>query len=206
MWLYWRLRLRGGLTADFAAVMAVPGQMRRSEVRCIYDLAANASRAGVIVEIGSFRGLSTAALARGSLRGVRVAVYAVDPHDYDDPGTYPGSSGTAYDVSDQRAFSENLFFAGVTDVVRPISMFSEEARQGWSKPISLLWIDGNHEFEAVLRDFDQWSPFVNKDGFVAFHDAAHPEAGPTRVVQGACATGKWKLMQQVEKVAVLERV
>jgi hypothetical protein len=77
-----RLNWRAGLSSDFARVMAVEGQMRRSEARCLYELARGTSRDEVIVEIGSYRGLSTIALAKESLRGQREPVYAIEPHEY----------------------------------------------------------------------------------------------------------------------------
>ncbi len=75
-----RLVWRAGLPPDFAAVMAVEGQIQREEARCLYNLARHASAKGVIVEIGSYRGLSTVALAKGSLKGSGIPVYAIDPH------------------------------------------------------------------------------------------------------------------------------
>ena len=199
-----RLIWRGGLTSDFASVMAVEGQMRRKEVRCLYELAQTAAREGVIVEIGSYRGLSTVALAKGSLRGHKIPVYAIDPHEYVDPGICTGRSGWCYDPQDNVAFLKNILFAGVAEKVRLINLLSFEAVAGWDKPISLLYIDGNHEYEAAERDFSEWSRFVLNGGHVVFHDSIDPYGGPYSAVQGALQKD-FILLKQVEIVSVLQK-
>jgi hypothetical protein len=49
-------------------------------------------RDGCIVEVGSYRGRPTAALALGSLSGFQVPVYAVDPQE-EFKGIYGGQFG-----------------------------------------------------------------------------------------------------------------
>jgi hypothetical protein len=41
--------------------------------------------------------------------------------------------------------------------------------------LDFLFIDGDHTYEGVKRDFELYSPFVKKGGIIAMHDiAAHP--------------------------------
>lgn len=42
----------------------------------------------------------------------------------------------------------------------------------WNKPISLLWIDGCHEYDAVCKDIEYFVPHVLKGGWIIFDDAA----------------------------------
>src|SRR5439155_15474564 len=37
-------------------------------------------------------------------------------------------------------------------------------------PLDLLFIDGDHTYEGVKRDFEMYSPMVRPGGIVAFHD------------------------------------
>jgi len=54
---------------------------------------------------------------------------------------------------------------------------------GWSsRPIRLLWIDGDHTYAGAKEDFDLFSPYVIEGGIVAFHDTLHEFEGPIRVV------------------------
>ncbi|MFH0806294.1 MAG: class I SAM-dependent methyltransferase [Candidatus Brennerbacteria bacterium] len=47
------------------------------------------------------------------------------------------------------------------------------------RTLDLLFIDGDHTYEGVKKDFLMYSPLVKNGGLVAFHDVAyHPFAGP----------------------------
>jgi predicted O-methyltransferase YrrM len=42
--------------------------------------------------------------------------------------------------------------------------------------VDFLFIDGDHSYEGVARDFEMYAPLVAKGGVVAFHDIVpHPE-------------------------------
>ncbi len=46
----------------------------------------------------------------------------------------------------------------------------------------LLWIDGDHAYESVKRDFELYAPRVRPGGLIAFHDVRYnPEYPETRV-------------------------
>ena len=45
------------------------------------------------------------------------------------------------------------------------------------KSLDFLFIDGDHTYEGVKKDFEMYSPLVKKGGLVAFHDICiHPPA------------------------------
>lgn len=198
-----RLIWKGGVPPDIAHVMAIKGQIRRDEACCLYELARKAKGGGVIVEIGSYRGLSTAALARGSLQGAGTPVYAIDPHEHVDRNAQTGEVVWRYDSRDQRAFLKNMWLAGVAQIVRPICLLSGEAVAGWNKPISLLWIDGNHEYQAARKDFEMWERFLVLGGILAFHDSIDPGRGPYRVVREILAEGRFSLTREINRISVL---
>lgn len=45
------------------------------------------------------------------------------------------------------------------------------------KNIDFLFIDGDHTYEGVRRDFENYSPLVRKGGMIALHDIASDHAG-----------------------------
>ncbi len=53
----------------------------------------------------------------------------------------------------------------------------EEARKILNgQTVDFLFIDGDHTYEGVKKDFDLYSPLVRQGGIVAFHDVAiHPK-------------------------------
>jgi len=47
------------------------------------------------------------------------------------------------------------------------------------KQLDVLFIDGDHTYDGVKRDFEMYSPFVKRGGLIAFHDIVDhpPETG-----------------------------
>ncbi len=127
---------------------------------------------GTIVEIGSFAGRSTAYLARGAKRGRREKVVAVD-HFQGSPEHRPGGEHAAGLVAGgtlRQAFEANLARVGLRDWVHVPGLGSAEAVAGWSHPVRLLFIDGDHSHAASRFDFESWSPFLVPRGLAVFHD------------------------------------
>jgi predicted O-methyltransferase YrrM len=142
----------------------VPGWLTDEEGEALYELARACTGKGVIVEIGSFKGKSTVCLGLGSQAGASVPIYAVDPHQERFPD-----------------FKKNVQRAGIDELVRPVPSLSQPAADDFHEPIELLFVDGSHEYELVLEDFEKWVPKVVDGGWVAFHDTTWT-AGPRKVV------------------------
>jgi predicted O-methyltransferase YrrM len=153
----------------------VPGWLRDAEAVLLFNLAKSCTGKGVIVEIGSFQGKSTIWLAKGSQAGHRVKVYAIDPH-----GGAPGCKRRG-DLWTFAGFKKNIVDAGIADLVVPLLATSERAALDFADPVEMIFIDGDHKYESVQRDFELWFPKVIEGGTMAFHDTTRFE-GPKRVV------------------------
>jgi predicted O-methyltransferase YrrM len=147
------------------SIADVPGWLTDEEGEALYDLARRCTGRGAIVEIGSWKGKSTICLGLGSRAGNGVRIFAIDPH-------------ADYRFGD---FKANVERAGIADLVTPIPSLSQAAAGGFDEPIELLFVDGSHEYDLVLEDFEQWVPKVVDGGWVAFHDTTWT-AGPRKVV------------------------
>lgn len=130
----------------------IEGWLTDAEGELLYSLAKRCCGAGVIVEIGSWKGKSTVCLARGSNAGSKTPVFAVDPNI-------------------PTEFQQNIVQAGVEHLVVPIIKTSEEASSNFIQPVELLFIDGDHQYESVKRDFDLWFPRLIESGTIVFHDS-----------------------------------
>lgn len=106
-----------------------------------------------MVEIGSFRGVTTAAIATASQR----PVVAVDP--------FAGEGGHEKDLSIFK--SRTNPFANITHR-RQTS--AAAFRDFGANPVSLVFIDAIHEYLHAWHDFESWGQLVVPGGFVAFHD------------------------------------
>ena len=149
----------------FELISDIPGWLTDEEADALYELARACRGDGVIVEIGSWKGKSTVCLGLGSLAGSSVPVYAIDPH-------------ADYRFGD---FKDNVERAGIAELVRPIASLSQPAADGFDEPIELLFVDGSHEYDLVLEDFEKWVPKVVDGGWIAFHDTTWTK-GPRKVV------------------------
>jgi predicted O-methyltransferase YrrM len=151
-------------------IRRIDGWLSDREVAYLYRAARSCSPAGVIVEIGSFKGKSTVSLAMGSSAGRRVKVHAIDPHvGMLEHGLRLEGRSSLDD------FRRNVNAAGLEHLVVPIVARSEVAGRQWHEAISFLWIDGDHSYEAAQRDFALFSPWLIDGAPIAFHDATQGE-------------------------------
>ena len=140
-------------------VSSLKGGVTRAEAELLRRLASEVRR-GCIVEIGSFRGLSALALAQGVRDGgnkIDVQIYCIEPHR---PfrGLYGGNFGPA----DRGAFFETMLRSGAFQEAALVNLTSEEVAPGWRLPVGLLFIDGDHRYEAVRRDLEMWEPHLSR--------------------------------------------
>jgi hypothetical protein len=186
-----------GSTGSSNPARFVEGALKDGEDDLLTSLACQV-HTGCIVEVGSWRGRSTVALAYGSKLGARAPVYAVDPHE-----TFTGVLNDKYVPADRETFMRNILAAGFGDIVRLINLSSETVAVGWHKPIGLLWIDGDHSLEGTRRDFACWESFLLPGSMVAFHDSLNPYLGPYHVIRAALGTGRYELTCQEYLITVL---
>ena len=155
----------------------IQGFLGEHELRFLVTLAACIPAEGAIVEIGSFKGKSTVALASVAARYGLEPVVAIDPHTAPsptDPDLAPGAS--SFDE-----FMAAIRSANLQKHVDAHRTFSREVAKSWGRPIRLLWIDGEHTYKGTKEDFDLFSPYLSKGAIVALHDALHAFEGPIRV-------------------------
>lgn len=54
-----------------------------------------------------------------------------------------------------------------------INLPSYEIAKSWKEPIDILFIDGDHSYKGVIRDYSLFSPFVRRNAIILFHDTNH---------------------------------
>lgn len=156
----------------------------------------------VIVEIGSYQGKSTVLL--GSVMKTyfpQGKVYAIDPHEGVVGAADQGLQATPPTLV---RFRQNIENAGLSSVVETIKEFSFNVK--WETPISLLFIDGLHDYPNVARDFWHFAGWVKKGGYIAFHDYADYYPGVQAFVNELLGTGAYKKVQQANSLMVVQKV
>ncbi|MHA1248660.1 MAG: class I SAM-dependent methyltransferase [Candidatus Helarchaeota archaeon] len=148
----------------------------------------------VIVEIGAFLGRSTIFLSQGLKEREEGILISIDPHK-GIPYYHPNPT---YDD-----FLVNLIKAEVinkVDIKKGTSKkWSSEIKEG----ISLLFIDGDHRYEMVKKDFLLYEKKIIEGGYIAFHDSVLD--GPFNVIVEAVNSGQWEFLQIIGNLALLRK-
>jgi MMP 1-O-methyltransferase len=164
------LKEANGYAPELSEGEAIDGLIHPREGLLLYVLARRAAQLGNIVEIGAYKGRSTWYLVQ-ALRdaGSPYKVISIDPHL--DPGQ-------------RDAYFETLHRHGLMEWVDPRVGFAHEVAQSFGEePVGLLWIDGDHSYQAVKEDFDDWFPRLRADGWYAMHDTVNAWHGPTKLAR-----------------------
>jgi hypothetical protein len=122
-----------------------------------------ATTAMVVVEVGSWLGHSARALAHGTPG----KVYCVDH--------WQGSGSSTGVVHDSLALYEAFVDHIQSDANhhKIVPLFGDSAaisKLFMRRSIDLLWIDGAHDYDSVMRDLLHWTPFVAQGGLVCGDD------------------------------------
>ncbi|MDO8505597.1 MAG: class I SAM-dependent methyltransferase [bacterium] len=127
------------------------------ECDILHTLAKGVPEGGTIVEIGTALGGSGVIFADAT-QGRNVKIYSVD-------------------VSPSPRAYQNLNDSGVEIISLTSLKFSECWGRDVRRQIDLLFIDGNHSFQGVYEDFNNWSPHLCPGGSIVFHDYDQKERG-----------------------------
>ena len=146
----------------------IEGWRYRQDLVLLYLLARDLEDPGVTVEIGSYKGLATSALAFGIRDGRREKVHTVDPHTGDRQAL---EAGDLAQRSSEEDLMRSIATTGLEDVVVAHTATSDELFSRWDAgPIRLLFVDGWHSYDAVSSDLRNWVPLLTPAGAVLVDD------------------------------------
>ncbi len=123
----------------------------------------------VVVEVGCWLGESTRHIASMLPPGGKL--YAVD-HWYGSPGWRDNADFNKEYADVYQHFLSNVVHRELTDVIIPIRMYSDEASRLLDVKPDLVYLDGDHAFDAIYNDLVCWYPFVKGHGILAGDDWA----------------------------------
>lgn len=200
---------------DERIIDSVKGFLDRKEGMRLYELAAEASAAAPCLEIGSYCGKSTLYLGAGCRKNGSV-LFSIDHHrgseeqqpgeEYFDPETYDMDAGS---MNTLPFFRKTLQLGGLEDTVIPLVTRSAVAARKWATPLSLVFIDGGHSYEAAFTDYCSWAAHVIPGGFLVIHDIfKNPEDGgqaPYDIYRLAAGSGLFDERPMTKTLGVLRR-
>uniref|UniRef100_A0A9E7ZLD0 Class I SAM-dependent methyltransferase n=1 Tax=Bosea sp. NBC_00436 TaxID=2969620 RepID=A0A9E7ZLD0_9HYPH len=157
---------------------------------------------GCVIEIGSFHGKSAVALALGAREAAfrKSEIYCIEPHR-----NFVGVYGGVFGPKDRGSFYRTMLETGRFEDVALVGLTSAEVAPAWKLPVGLLFIDGDHRYEAVRSDFDLWKPHLSRNAVVVFDDAKDPAIGPARFVQELLEIGEFVKIEECGKLVALRQ-
>lgn len=135
-------------------------RMDSKESKYLYDLIASLDNP-MCVEIGRLQGGSTLLMAYAGGR-----VYSIDLHLSKTVAEGRGAHFDAY-------LQEVLRLRGLEERVEIVVGDSQRCDTSkFENKVDVLFIDGEHTYEGVKRDYQNWIDTVKPGGHILFHDAS----------------------------------
>ncbi len=127
----------------------------------------------IILEIGAWKGKSSVVFGLSS--NARAKVFSLDP--FTGSQEHKHLYGENLDTFDE--YKQNIKRNKLENKVIPIigktgTLTKSQLKIFQESGIDFLFIDGSHEYEDVLNDFKFWSPYLNQNSIIAFHDYKWP--------------------------------
>jgi predicted O-methyltransferase YrrM len=135
------------------------------EPEFLFSLAYSLQDRGEIVEIGT--NVGTSLLMFASVQKLKQSKRRVN----------------TIDIQPQESLPGNIARADLGDHVNVIVGRSADVSKSWTKPIEMLFIDGDHSCAGCLSDIKHWERYVIKDGYIVFHDFANKMGVPKAVYE-----------------------
>ena len=159
-----------------------------------------------VVEIGVYEGSSAVVLCAALAAGAEL--HLIDPF-IDEQGTSLNFGWRANPTATRLAV-RRAARSGGPSVHWHVARSQEVGRRWRSGEIDVLFIDGDHSYEACREDWQVWHPHIRVGGVIAFHDARGPRgsAGPTRVVAELFRerpAWEWGIVEEVDRMVVVRR-
>ncbi|HVA31712.1 MAG TPA: class I SAM-dependent methyltransferase [Gaiellaceae bacterium] len=143
--------------------LKIEGFTKQSELELLQRLAASMPEDAVVIEVGSFRGRSTVAIAEGLAQLERPRLVAVDTFAGD-----PGWENIAKVDDARRLFDRNTAGIAFLEVIQEESVRAS----GHIADSSVDWvfIDALHDYRSVRDDIRAWAPKLKPDALMSGHD------------------------------------
>jgi hypothetical protein len=152
-----------------------------------------------IVEIGTLDG--------GTIREValcaKVPIFSIDPIIPDSMDN--NLIGTREKILKNMSFYKKFTF---------IQDYSFNVVKSFRDRFDMIWIDGDHTYEGCKKDFEDWYPLLETNGFLMFHDSAPVKskgdshmgyAGPIKLVNELKQYSKLKFLECVDSITVFKK-
>lgn len=207
----------------------VPGWLEKGHLYCMeYAIKNLPDDKSPIIEIGTYHGLSSNSILYFlSKHQVKNPLWTVDLYSrITDPKEKVVNLKSPYDINlfIKESFVRNVRFFNPDAVVHSSDLSSDNFFKAWDDgtaiknlfggeftpqgTISFAYVDGNHDYDFVKRDFENIDKYLLVGGFILFDDSAgYTNFDPKLVAQEAVKSGRYKVVRKnphyfIQKVKV----
>lgn len=187
----------------------VEGYFEYDEGAYLYTLA-RLSVPGLVVELGSYKGKSTICLAQARptiavdhFRGQQFEGYDPERDSHIHIDHVVGTYRADFDANIERYGVGGLVTALELETVAAAQHVAAgcKAKMGDERGVALVFVDADHDYEAVCADVNAWSALLAPGGCIAFHDRDFP--GVAACLAQLEATHGWHREQGPGSIAVM---
>jgi len=171
------------------------GMMDERKCRFLYEMVTRYSgEKGLIVEVGSYRGCSTTWLGVAGKRKGFQGLIAID--------LFTGTPFWNQKFDTYKAFIQRIKMNKLETFVKAIRGNSGEVAKQWvaKNKIAILHIDGDHAYQGVKADIENYTPYLERNGVVIFddYDSGHPNV--RKAVHELLNTGDFQILDMVAEI------
>jgi predicted O-methyltransferase YrrM len=149
------------------------------------------------VEIGTHKGGSSALISkylRKSAGLTTIDAFEKSPKSSFPPGNPPSLKEAKENIEKEGDISKANIIKGV----------SWEIAENWERPVDILFIDGDHRYEAVKKDFTSWETHVVIGGFILMHDLDFK--GVKKAFKELMKNPRFSLQEIVGTLAIIKKL
>jgi len=191
-------------------LLGLPVLLDSSEVPFLQKYGGLAKK--TIVEIGAAYGGSSLNFLLS--KNPDTLLYSIDPFVVDSMGQFQATRELCFEHVVKAL--RDCAVPQRADEWKLISKYSYDAVRDWKVSIDMLFIDGDHRFNEVKKDVEDWLPHLKNGGYILFHDSCRipntPEneyhkgwPGPTQVVEKLRTDPRVAFVEECHSISVFQK-
>ncbi len=150
------------------------------------------------VEIGTHKGGSASLISKYLPMNVRLTtidIFEKAPKGSGPPEKKPPKYEEAEETIEKQ---------GDISKVETVKGCSWKVADNWDKDIDMLFIDGDHRYHAVKKDFNSWEPHVVEGGYILMHDTNLK--GVRKSYEEILRSSRFLLKERVGSLVVIKKL
>ena len=152
------------------------------------------------VEIGTYKGGSAAMISKYLPSGINLTTIDI----FRKAPKVSTSQPSKEKIPTYEEAKRTIEKEGKKSKVKIIKGNSWKISKEWKRKIDVLFIDGDHSYEGVKKDFTSWEPHLVRGGYILFHDANFK--GVKRFLKEILKNSRFSFKERTGNLAVIKKL